>query len=184
MGSWSVKRKIRRAVEMAMPLLGMGIIFASVLGSPDNLQIQVLLVLAGILILEAGVWRLTNALLPNERRYMALREEGDHFLGLIRALNEAAIARDSGVDDGARFRDTRSQMHISVDRMAEVAGEDAIAIAEAAAEAEAATKAVAAKEAAATEAVAPNMVGPDGATTTEIPAPPADRGLDPARPNA
>ena len=112
-----MKRKIRRAVEMALPLLGMGVIFGSVLFGPrDNLQVQVLLVLVGVLILEAGVWGLTNALLPNERRYFALREEGDHFLGLIRVLNNAAIARDNGEEDDARFRDTRSQMHISVAR--------------------------------------------------------------------
>ena len=125
-GSCSVKRKLRRAIEVALPLLGMGIIFGSVLfASPNNLQIQVLLVLFGVLILEAGVWGLTRALLPNERRYLALREEGDHFLGLIRVLNDAAIARDSGHESDARFRDTRARMHTSVDRMAQVAGQDA-----------------------------------------------------------
>ena len=106
-------------------------------------------------------------------------------MGLIRVLNAAAIARDSGVEDGARFRDTRSQMHTSVDRMAEVASEDAIAVeeAEAAAKADAA-KGDGAKEAAANEGAADNAARPDGAATTERPAEPKDRGLDPARPIA
>ncbi len=129
-----MKRKLRRAIEVALPLLGMGIIFGSVLfASPNNLQLQVLLVLFGVLILEAGVWGLTRALLPNERRYLTLREEGDHFLGLIRVLNDAAIARDSGHESDARFRDTRARMHTSVDRMAQVAGQDAPGDAEVAA---------------------------------------------------
>ena len=126
MGSCSVKRKLRKAIEVVLPLLGMGIIFGSVLFvSPNNLQIQVFLVLFGVLILEAGVWGLTRAILPNERFYLALREEGDHFLGLIRVLNDAAVARDSGHESDARFRDTRARMHTSVDRMAQVAGQGA-----------------------------------------------------------
>jgi hypothetical protein len=75
-GRRRLKRKIRRAIEMSMPLLGMGIIFGSVLFGPPSLQLQVFLVLIGVLILEAGVWGLTSGLLPNESRCLALRAEG------------------------------------------------------------------------------------------------------------
>ena len=129
-GRRRVKRKIRQGIEIALPILGMGIIFTSVLFGPNSLQAQVLLVLIGVLILEAGVWGLTGGILPNERRYLGLREEGDHFLGLIRVLNAAAVARDRGDEDDARFRDARVQMHTSVDRMAELAGQDDVAEAE------------------------------------------------------
>ncbi len=84
----------------------------------------VLLVLIGVLILEAGVWGLTSGILPSERRYLGLREEGDHFLRLIRVLNAAAVARDEGQEDDMRFRETQAQMHTSVDRMAELAGQE------------------------------------------------------------
>ncbi len=127
-----MKRKIRRGIEIALPLLGMGIIFGSVLFGPSSLQLQVLLVLIGVLILEAGVWGLTSGILPNERRYLALREEGDHFMGLIRLLNAAAVASDAGEEDDARFQETRAKMHTSVERMAELAGQDDLANAEAA----------------------------------------------------
>ncbi len=50
-----MKRKIRRTLEVVIPLFGIAIIFSSVLFPPDSLQIQVLLVLVGVLILEAGV---------------------------------------------------------------------------------------------------------------------------------
>jgi hypothetical protein len=166
-GRRRVKRKIRRGIEIALPLLGMGIIFGSVLFGPNNLQVQVLLVLIGVLILEAGVWGLTSGILPNERRYLGLREEGDHFLGLIRVLNAAAVARDEGQEDDARFRETRAQMHTSVERMAELAGQDDVA--------KAAAEALAAD--------AESLAGATDAAATETPAEPAAHELNPARPH-
>jgi hypothetical protein len=160
-----LKRRIRRAIEIGMPLLGMLVIFGSVLFGPSSLQAQVLMVLSGILILEAGVWGLTNGLLPNERRYLALREEGDHFLGLIRTLNSAAVARDLGEESDERFRDTRAQMHSSVERMAELAGKDAFAELEAAVIEAAETTLAEAKTAV------------DEAAAAETPAEPAGREL-------
>ena len=82
-------------------------------------------VLIGVLILEAGVWGLTGGILPNERRYLALREEGDHFLSLIRVLNQAAVERNLGADGAPqRFREAVSRLHDSVERMASVAGQE------------------------------------------------------------
>lgn len=120
-----MKRKVRRGIDVGLPLLGMAVIFGSVLfGSPSQLQIQVILLLVGVLILEAGVWGVTNALLPNERRYPALRQEADHFLDLVRQLNSAAIAKEEDRREGyKRFRNCLDQMRSSVDRMAKVAGQ-------------------------------------------------------------
>ncbi len=159
-----MRRKIRRAIEMGLPLLGMLVIFGAVLFGPSSLQIQVLIVFAGVLILEAGVWGLTNGILPNERRFVALRQEGDHFLGLIRTLNSAAVARDTGEESDERFRETRAQMHSSVERMAELAGKDALAEEVEAAVIEAAE---------ATLAGAKTVV--EDAESRETPAEPADR---------
>ena len=122
-----MRRKIRRVLEVALPVLGMGIIFGSVLYDPGSLQLQVLLVLLGILILEAGVWGLANRLLPDERRYIALREEVEHFIVLVPQLNAATVAKNAGTEDDARYRDTLQQMHASVKRMGEVAGQDVLA---------------------------------------------------------
>ena len=86
-----------------------------------------LFVLFGILILEAGVWGLASRLLPNERRYLGLREEGNHFIELIRQLNRAAVARqevDGGDENEEHFRDALKQMHAAVRRMGELAGKD------------------------------------------------------------
>ena len=65
-----MKRIIRRILESALPVSGMGIIFLSVLFGSDSLQRQVLFVLFGILILEAGACGLASRLLPDERRYL------------------------------------------------------------------------------------------------------------------
>ncbi len=156
----------------------MGIIFGSVLFGPDSLQLQVLLVLIGVLILEAGVWGLTSTFLPNERRFLSLREEGDHFLGLIRDLNAAAIARGEGEEDDKRFRETRARMHTSVERMAELAGQDDVAIA---AEAEALALEAAARSYATDSGAAESGPVESGAvesTPTERPAEPAAHELD------
>ncbi len=179
-----MKRKIRRGLEIAMPLLGMGIIFGSVLFGPNSLQLQVFLVLIGILILEAGVWGLTNGLLPNERRYLALRAEGDHFLGLIRILNQAAVGRDNGEESDERFRNTRAQMHTSVERMGELAGKDAFAEKKDFTEAEVVVIEAAEATLAEVRTRVEETTSVDETASVETPAEPAGRELDPARPNA
>ena len=122
-----MKRTIRRILEIALPVLGMGVIFLSVLFGSDSLQLQVLSVLFGILILEAGVWGLASRLLPDERRYIELREEVEHLIGLIPELNTSAVARldpDGSKEDGERFHDVLEQLHDCVRRMGEVAAND------------------------------------------------------------
>jgi hypothetical protein len=180
-----LKRKIRRGIEMSMPLLGMGIIFGSVLFGPPSLQLQVFLVLIGILILEAGVWGLTSGLLPNERRYLELRAEADHFVGLVRILNQFAVGRDKGEEDDRRFRNTRAEMHTSVERMGELAGKDALAQEDPFTEVE--TVVIEAAEVALAESMArEKQTATEEATAepNEPPAESADRELDPATPNA
>ena len=119
-------RTFRRAIELGLPILGMAVVFGGVLFvPPTSLQIQVLVILVGVLILEAGVWGLTSQILPNERHYIALRDEGDHFINLIRNLNAAALARKAGLEGSdEHFEEALAAMHASVERMAGLAGEE------------------------------------------------------------
>ena len=122
-----MKRTIRRILDIALPVLGMGVIFLSVLFGSDSLQLQVLFVLFGVLILEAGVWGLASRLLPDERRYLDLRGEVDRFIGLIPELNASAVARldrDGSKEHEERFQGALEQLHDSVKRMGEVAAND------------------------------------------------------------
>ncbi len=71
--------------------------------------------------MEVGVWGLSSRIFPSERRFNALRGEGDNVLHLIRELNSAAISKDRGLEDAKRFQAILEEMHNSVSRMAELA---------------------------------------------------------------
>ena len=117
-----MKRMARRAIETAVPILGITIILSSVLLDPDITgQLHVTVLLIGVLVLLTGPpWKLTRALLPNERVFVELREEGDHFLELLRLLKWTADKRDEDQEQDELFRDTVEKMHASVDRMTEL----------------------------------------------------------------
>jgi len=120
-----LRRNIRRGMDAGLTGLGIGVIFTAVLiSSALTLQMQLLLALIGVLLMEVGVWGLSNKLFPSERRYTELREEGDSIIQLIRQLNAAAVARDQGVDADDRFQSTLDEMHDSVKRMSELASRE------------------------------------------------------------
>lgn len=117
-----MKRNIRHSIDISLTGLGIGIIFTAVfLSSTLTIQLQLPIALAGVLLMEAGIWGLSSKVFPNERRYMSLRAEGDHIIKLIRQLNSAAISRDKGRDDDGLFQATLDEMHDSIKRMAELA---------------------------------------------------------------
>lgn len=128
-------RKLRRMLHLLVPAMGMALVIGAVLfGEP--LAVQLFLVVAGLLMTEAGLWRLADPVLPDERKYMALRTETDHFIALVRQLNTAALGIAEGGDRGSRFAldEIQTEMHRSVDRMINFAGqtEDAVPAEEAA----------------------------------------------------
>lgn len=117
-----MQRHIRRNIDYCLTGLGIGIILcAVVLGASLEIVVQLPMALIGVLIMEAGVWRITTRLFPNERHYTGLRSEGDHMIELIRELNSAAIAKETGQEDAKRFQETLQAMHDSVTKMSELA---------------------------------------------------------------
>ena len=121
-------RKIRRLIELGLPIVGMVVVFAAILLPTINLdlQLQVVIALVGILMIEAGVWKLTSPFLPSERKYIALRGEVDRFIDLVRRLNDAALG--SGGESGEASLDLQEAldaMHSSVEKMGAVAGREA-----------------------------------------------------------
>ena len=119
----SLMRTLRQAFDTGMPIMGVVVILAAVLFVRE-LRLQLAIVVGGILLVEAGVWKLSQWLLPNDRQYLGLRTEGDHFIMLIRQLNKAAIQLNEldNAENRDRFESTREAMHQSVDSMAELAG--------------------------------------------------------------
>ena len=120
-----MRRQIRRNFDICLTGLGVGIIIVAViLGGSLDIRVQLPIALLGVLIMEAGVWRISTKLFPNERRYNGLRAEGDNMIELIRELNSAAIGRETGQEDARRFQETLQAMHDSVVKMAELAAEE------------------------------------------------------------
>jgi hypothetical protein len=118
-----VERTIRRNTNLVLTVFGIGVVFGSVLLARSwPVQLQMLPVIIGVLLMEAGVWGLASKLLPNQRVYSGLRMEGDHILSLIRKLNGVAVAKELGIDNNRQFERTLEEMHMSVTRMADLAG--------------------------------------------------------------
>lgn len=119
-------RKLRRILQMIVPAIGMALVIGAVLFG-QSLPVQLFLVLAGLLLTEAGLWRLADPFLPDERKYLPLRTETDHFMTLVRQLNASALALQEGDDRGPRFAldEVRTEMHRSIDRMVNFAGKTA-----------------------------------------------------------
>ena len=116
-------RTLRRLIDIAVPLLGIALVLGAVLFIVE-LRVQIVVVVVGILIIEAGIWKVAHPLLPNERKYFALREEGDQFIRLIRRLNRTALdakANDNELNRAA-LAAVRADMIEAVDRMIGVAG--------------------------------------------------------------
>lgn len=118
-------RTIRNTLKIALPLAGVVVIFAAILlVPPESVVTQILVSLVGILMIEAGVWNLTDNFLPSERKYDELRDEVERFIQGVRALNRAAVSARSfpGPRSWASYQAALDALHDSVDRMGGVAG--------------------------------------------------------------
>ena len=118
-------RRIRRAVELGLPIVGVVLVLAAVLFFYQNLYVQIAIVLLGLVLIEAGIWNLASPVLPSERRFMALRREVDGFILLVRRLNRATLelASEPTPQHRAKLLQVRDEMLESVRRMEQVAGQ-------------------------------------------------------------
>ena len=116
-------RYLRKSFDIGLPMIGVMIILGAVLFLRE-IRIQIAVVMVGIVLIEAGVWKIAHQLLPNDRRYHALRYEIDAFIALSRDLNEAAlVAKVEDTPENRRsFDEIRKSMHRAVDQIADVAG--------------------------------------------------------------
>jgi hypothetical protein len=117
-------RTLRKVIDLSLPFVGVAVILGAVLFVREDLRTQIAVVGLGMLLIEVGVWKGAHKLLPSERKYIALRAEGDQFIKLIRQLNAAALAlRETDSPEGRQtFEGVRKAMREAVERMAHVAG--------------------------------------------------------------
>ncbi|MEX2281235.1 MAG: hypothetical protein WEE89_01980 [Gemmatimonadota bacterium] len=119
-------RKLRKAVDAGLPILGTVIVFLAVLLLSDQqLTLRVVIVMFGVLMIDAGIWKLTHPLLPNERRFQGLRLEVDEFIKIVRRLNADALEARQSPAAQDNLRRTVTEMHNAVDRMEKLAGKTA-----------------------------------------------------------
>jgi hypothetical protein len=115
-------RRIRASFHLAFTAAGTMIVLYAV-AYVEATYDRVLLVALGLVLIEAGVWRITQSLFPSERAFRPLRLETDYFIGLVRCLNRAALAAQRGSASGAAdLSQVAEEMHHSVDRMLRLAG--------------------------------------------------------------
>jgi len=119
-------RHLRKGFDIGLPLIGVMIILGAVLFLRE-ISIQIAVVMAGIVLIEAGVWKIAHQLLPNDRHYHALRYEIDALIALSRDLHEAALAAkvNDTPENQHAFDEIREAMHRAVDQISDVAGRTA-----------------------------------------------------------
>ncbi len=117
-------KTLRKLIDIAIPLTGVAVILGAVLLLRSDLRVQIAVVGLGMLLIEVGVWKIPHQLLGTGRKYLALRTEVDHFLGLVRQLNSAAVALREGDSPQNRraLQEVPEAMRQAVERMVHVAG--------------------------------------------------------------
>jgi hypothetical protein len=115
-------RRIRRWTQILLTLVGTAVVLYAVLAVEATYN-RVLVVVLGLILVEAGIWEFTRSLFPNEREFRPLRKETDYFLSIVRRMNRAAIrARADAAGAVDEVERLTVEMHHSVDRMRRLAG--------------------------------------------------------------
>ncbi len=116
-------RDLRRFLKVVVPLVGGVLLVFSDLLIPSAFRSAVIFGI-GLAMILAGLWRVLYSLIPNERRFTALREEVDTFLESVRQLNAVAYAarQEAHIWYPQAIRDLKASLHDSVERMADIAG--------------------------------------------------------------
>jgi hypothetical protein len=116
-------RKTRKYLELALPLIGSFLVFTAILTVRGQIM-QILVAILGILLIESGILKLSQAFLPNERTYKALRSEVDYFIVLVRRLNAAALGLKEVDNEATRtaYAAIQQRMRESQDRITQLAG--------------------------------------------------------------
>lgn len=115
-------RRIRGSFHLALTVSGTLLIVYAVM-SVEGMYDRMLVVALGLVLIEAGIWRITQSLFPNERNFRPLRKETDFFITLVRRLNRASVNAQRGSSSAVHdLNQIHEEMHHSVDRMLRIAG--------------------------------------------------------------
>lgn len=121
-GRRSARNVIARVLDSGLPVLGVAIVLSAVVWGGGG-WVPIWMAVTGLLMVEAGVWRLGSRVM-HERRYMPLRREVQRFVGLARDLHHASAALHAGGSPEVRQKreEALAAMRASLDRIVAVAG--------------------------------------------------------------
>ena len=115
-------RSIRRFTQIVLTVFGGALVIFAVYRM-ESVYERVMLTALGLLVMELGIWQVTNAFFPNEREFKPLRQETYYFLKMVRRMNGLALQAEAGSELASEELDRIQQdMHHSVDRMRTLAG--------------------------------------------------------------
>lgn len=125
-------KKPRNFLDLALMLIGTQVILSVALFTQALSNMAILLL--GVLLFEVGIFKLAPKLLPDNRKYHALRAQTNQFLKLVRQLNAAALAvqEHDTPENRQAVKDIQQAMQQLVERMPTVAGRTDSALIEAA----------------------------------------------------
>jgi len=112
---------LRKLLHFGLPFVGTALAIGAAVVVTDTL-VRVLLVLLGVILIQAVTSKLPYYLFHNERRFRQLRSELDEFVWLIRELNAAALDTHTNPRAEDRFEDLHTALQESLERMAIYAG--------------------------------------------------------------
>ncbi len=117
------RRNLKKYIDFGLPLVGTQIIVTVMLFTQALPTVAYIVV--AVILVEVGIWKLAPRLLPNNRKYNALRAETNRFLYLVRNLNTAAL--NVKADDTPENRESVEMIHAKMqkllDRIVSVAGQ-------------------------------------------------------------
>jgi hypothetical protein len=108
----------RDVLEKVLAIGGVVVVLVPVVTLADDVW-QIVVVVVGLLFIEAGVWNLAGRLPPEDRKYTRLRHEVEAFLEDVRVLNGHAVQGDDEAVDADRAR-----LRERVDAMVDAAGKE------------------------------------------------------------
>lgn len=115
-------RNISRTLDLVLTSAGALAVLTTVFFTNEmSQQVQLIVVVVGLMCAGAGFYGTAVRFTPNERKFGALRQEGDKMTSLIRQLNRAALSMSKSDEDSVYFNSTLKEMHDSVRKMAKIA---------------------------------------------------------------
>ncbi len=91
-------QRLRNVIDRVVTYTGVLLVLGTVIFT-DASRTQIPLLVAGLLLLQIGMWRGVSTLLPSARTNQPLRDQVDQFIKLVREMYGAANAKEASAFD-------------------------------------------------------------------------------------